>query len=134
VSALVFRGDDGLDEITTTTTSRVWIVRSGEAHEERLDPSALGIPRASADALRGGEAPFNADVARRLLAGEPGPVRDAVLLNAAAALVAYEGVTGDLVDLLMPALDRAAAAVDSGAAEDVLTRWAAACSGSPEPA
>ncbi len=132
VSALVFRGDDGLDEITTTTTSRVWIVRNGEVHEERLDPSALGIPPASADALRGGEAPFNADVARRLLAGEAGPVRDAVLLNAAAALVAYEGVTGDLVELLMPALDRAAAAVDSGAAADVLTRWAAACSRSPE--
>ena len=133
VDAWVFRGDDGLDEITTTTTSRVWIVRNGEVHEERLDPSALGIPPASADALRGGEAPFNADVARRLLAGEPGPVRDAVLLNAAAALVAYEGVTGDLVELLMPALDRAGAAVDSGAAADVLTRWAAACSGSPEP-
>jgi anthranilate phosphoribosyltransferase len=127
VSALVFRGDDGLDELTTTTTSRVWIVRDGEVHEERLDPGALGVPPASADALRGGDAPYNAEVARRLLAGEAGPVRDAVLLNAAAALVAYDGIQGDLVSLLGPALERAADAVDSGAAADVLARWVAAC-------
>ncbi|MGH8775686.1 MAG: anthranilate phosphoribosyltransferase [Jiangellaceae bacterium] len=127
VSALVFRGDDGLDELTTTTTSRAWLVREGEVTEERLDPTALGLPAAPPDSLRGGEAPYNASVARRLLGGERGPVRDAVLLNAAAALVVYEGVEGPLVDQLGPALERVAASVDSGAAADVLARWVAAC-------
>jgi anthranilate phosphoribosyltransferase len=92
-----------------------------------LDPRDLGIAPATPEALRGGDRAFNANVVHRLLDGEPGAVRDAVLLNAAAALVAYEGITGDLVELLMPALDRAAAAVDSGAAADVLARWVAAC-------
>jgi anthranilate phosphoribosyltransferase len=92
VTALVFRGDDGLDELTTTTTSRVWLVRDGQVREERLDPADLGVAAAPPDALRGGDATRNADVARRFLAGEKGPIRDAVLLNAAAALAAYDGV------------------------------------------
>jgi anthranilate phosphoribosyltransferase len=129
VTALVFRGDDGLDELTTTTTSRVWLVRDGQVREERLDPADLGVAAAPPDALRGGDAPRNADVARRFLAGEKGPIRDAVLLNAAAALAAYDGVKGALVDLLPPAMDRAADAVDTGAAADVLDRWVAACTG-----
>ena len=128
VSALVFRGDDGLDELTTTTTSRVWLVRDGQVHEERLDPADLGVPTAPADSLRGGDASRNADVTRRFLEGEKGPVRDAVLLNAAAALVAYDGVGESLVDELRLATDRAADAVDTGAAADVLTRWVTACS------
>jgi anthranilate phosphoribosyltransferase len=127
VTALVFRGDDGLDELTTTTTSRVWLVRDGQVREERLDPSNLGVAAAPPDALRGGDATRNADVARRFLAGERGPVRDAVLLNAAAALAAYDGVKGALVDLLPPAMDRAADAVDTGSAANVLDRWVAAC-------
>ena len=127
VSALVFRGDDGLDELTTTTTSRVWLVRDGEVREERFDPGSLGIPLASAEALRGGDAAHNAAVARRFLAGEPGPVRDAVLLNAAAALVAHEGVTDRLVDQLREAFARAQDAVDSGEAAALLDRWVAAC-------
>ena len=128
VSALVFRGDDGLDELTTTTTSRVWMVRDGQVQEERLDPADLGVPTASAESLRGGDASRNADVTRRFLDGEKGPVRDAVLLNAAAALVAYDGVGESLVDDLRLAADRAADAVDTGAAADVLTRWVVACS------
>jgi anthranilate phosphoribosyltransferase len=127
VTALVFRGDDGLDELTTTTTSRVWTVRDGQAREERFDPLDLGVPAAPPDALRGGDATRNADVARRFLAGEKGPVRDAVVLNAAAALVAYDGAEGALVDLLRPAMDRAADAVDTGAAAEVLDRWVTAC-------
>lgn len=130
VSALVFRGDDGLDELTTTTTSRVWVVREGEVREERLDPADLGIPAAAPDALRGGDASYNADVARRLLAGEPGPVRDAVLLNAAAALVAHDGLSGSdkpLVERMGEAFGRAREAVDSGEAAAVLDRWIAAC-------
>jgi anthranilate phosphoribosyltransferase len=131
VSALVFRGDDGLDELTTTTTSRVWVVREGEVREERLDPADLGIPAAAPDALRGGDASYNADVARRFLAGEPGPVRDAVLLNAAAALVAHDGLSGGsdkpLVEQMGEAFGRAQEAVDSGEAAAVLDRWIAAC-------
>ncbi|HEX5996545.1 MAG TPA: anthranilate phosphoribosyltransferase [Jiangellales bacterium] len=130
VSALVFRGDDGLDELTTTTTSRVWVVRDGEVHEERIDPVDLGIPPSAPGALRGGDASYNADVARRFLAGEPGPVRDAVLLNAAAALVAYDGPSGPakpLAQQIGEAFGRARGAVDSGEAAAVLDRWIAAC-------
>lgn len=127
VSALVFRGDDGLDELTTTTTSRVWLVQDGEVREERFDPSALDISSVPPEALRGGEAPYNAEVTRRMLAGESGPVRDAVLLNAAAALAAYEGVGESLVESLRAGFERANTAVDSGEAAAVLDRWVAAC-------
>ena len=126
-SALVFRGDDGLDELTTFTTSRVWSVREGAVHEWRLDPTRLGIARAEADALRGGDAAANADVVRRLVAGESGAVRDAVVLNAAAALVAVEG--GGEEDAFAAALVRAAASIDSGAAAAALERWVQASRG-----
>lgn len=127
VSALVFRGDDGLDELTTTTTSRVWVVTGGEVREERFDPASLGLAPASPEALRGGDAAYNADVARRFLAGERGPVRDAVLLNAAAALVAYTGPAGSLPAQMAAAFEQATEAVDSGEAAAVLDRWIAAC-------
>lgn len=127
VSALVFRGDDGLDELTTTTTSRVWIVRDHTVKETRIDPTELGVPPVPREALRGGDRTYNAEVARRVLAGERGPVRDAVLLNAAAALVAYEPGDGDLVTQLGAALERARASVDEGAAAAVLDRWVDAC-------
>lgn len=130
-SALVFRGDDGLDELTTTTTSRVWVARDGQVAEQRFDPARLGIAAASPEHLRGGTASHNADVVRRVLDGEPGPVRDTVLLNAAAALVAYDGVpdgngADTLHDAVGEAYKRAATAVDSGAATDILNRWIAA--------
>jgi anthranilate phosphoribosyltransferase len=121
--ALVFRGDDGLDELTTATTSAVWVVADGEVRPDRVDPGVLGIPPASVDALRGGDPAFNADVFRRVVGGEAGPVRDAVLLNAAAALAAFDGADGDLVTALGTGLERAAAAVDDGRAADVLDRW-----------
>ncbi|MGB9280954.1 MAG: anthranilate phosphoribosyltransferase [Pseudonocardiaceae bacterium] len=123
VSALVVRGDDGLDEITTTTTTSVWVVQSGAVRRDQLDPTALGVPVGHRDELRGGNANANADAVRRLLAGDPGPVREAVLLNAAAALVAYSGSTGDLVADLRGMAQRAAEAVDSGAAAALLARW-----------
>ncbi len=126
VSALVFRGEDGLDELTTTTTNRLWSVHDGVVSESVLDAADQGVARASIEDLRGADAAFNAKVARALLAGEHGAVRDAVLLNAAAALVAYDGLVGDLEELLSAALPRAAAAVDSGAAAAVLDRWVAA--------
>jgi anthranilate phosphoribosyltransferase len=126
-SALVFHGDDGLDELSIGATSRVWVVRDGAVREDVLDPAQLAIPHADRDALRGGDPAHNAEVARRFLAGETGPVRDAVLLNAAAALVAWEGPTDTpLADQLAPALDRAAETVDTGAAAAVLDTWVAA--------
>ena len=122
-TALVFRGEDGLDELTTTTTSRVWVVRAGEVDEQRLDPADLGVPAVEREALRGGDAAYNAKVARALLAGERGPVRDAVLLNAGAALAVYDGLRERLVDAVAGGMQRAGEAIDSGAAADVLDRW-----------
>ncbi len=123
---LVFRGDDGLDELTTATTSSVWVARDGEVVPDRVDPSALGIPTPPAGALRGGDAAHNAEVFRRLLAGEPGPVRDAVLLNAAGALAAFDERGARLHDALGAGLERAAQAVDDGSAAALLDRWVAA--------
>jgi len=124
-TALVFRGADGLDELTTTTTSMVWMVRGGTVQETTVDPSALGLPAAAPEALRGADPAFNAAVARSVLAGEKGPVRDAVLLNAAAGIAAHDGLAGALPDALAAGLARAADAVDSGAASAVLDRWVA---------
>ncbi len=86
----MFRGDDGLDELTTTTTSSVWVVHAGEVRTAVVDPRAHGFATGTTEALRGGDAQHNAGVVRRLLAGEPGPVRDAVLLNAGAALAVHD--------------------------------------------
>jgi anthranilate phosphoribosyltransferase len=123
-TALLVRGDDGLDEITTTTTTSVWVVVAGTVRRERLDPAAIGVPVARPDDLRGGDAATNADVVRRLLAGDRGPVRDAVVLNSAAALATHRGLTGDLVSDLTGMAQHAAAAIDSGAAAALLERWA----------
>jgi anthranilate phosphoribosyltransferase len=136
VSALVLRGDDGLDELTTTTTSHVWEVRDGEIREETIDPETLGVPRSAPGALRGGDARVNAAIGRRVLEGEPGAVRDAVLLNAAAALVASDSTpaTGSVTERLAQALDRAAEALDSGRAGTTLARWAEVSGGTtPSP-
>lgn len=124
--AFVFRGEDGLDELTTATTSRVWVVSGGSVSETTLDPADLGIGRSAPDALRGGDPAFNADVFRRVVGGETGPVRDAVLLNAAAGIAAHAAEPGELVDRLRAALERATESIDSGAAADVLAKWAAA--------
>ncbi|MER7346618.1 anthranilate phosphoribosyltransferase [Streptomyces aurantiacus] len=125
-SALVFRGDDGLDELTTTATSRVWVVRDGGVREEAFDPRDVGIDLVPVEALRGADASYNAEVARRLLDGETGPVRDAVLLNAAAALVALSPGAGPLADQIRAGMAKAAEAIDSGAAKSALARWVAA--------
>src|SRR5689334_14334593 len=98
--ALVLRGADGLDELTTATTSAVWVARAGDVLADRVDPAVLGIEEPPAGALRGGDATVNADVFRRVVEGEKGPVRDAVLLNAAAALVAFDERQGRLHDAL----------------------------------
>ena len=128
VDAWVFRGDDGLDELTTTTTSRLWRVHGGEVTETTVDPGAHGIPRGTTEGLRGGDAAHNADVVRRVLDGEPGPVRDAVLLNAGAALAVHADPGADPHEALAAGLERAREAVDSGAARATLDRWVAATS------
>jgi anthranilate phosphoribosyltransferase len=127
VDALVFRGDDGLDELTTTTTSTVWTVHGGGVERTSLDPTALGIAPARAEDLRGGDVQHNAAVVRRLLEGEPGPVRDAVVLNAGAALAVHAGGVRDVAAAVAEGAVRAAEAIDSGAAKDALTRWVSAC-------
>ncbi|MFD7493365.1 anthranilate phosphoribosyltransferase [Streptomyces sp. NPDC059832] len=125
-SALVFRGDDGLDELTTTATSRVWVVRDGAVREEAFDPRDVGLELVPVQALRGADASYNADVARRVLGGERGPARDAVLLNSAAALVALDAADGTLNEQLAAGMAKAAESIDSGAAARVLERWVAA--------
>jgi len=122
-SVLLVRGEDGLDEFTTTAPTRVWAAAGGSVTELVIDALDLGLPRSQPGDLRGGDAAFNADVARRLLAGEPGPVRDAVLVNAAAALAAHAGFGTDVPGALKAGLDRAAQSIDSGAAAATLDRW-----------
>lgn len=124
-SVLVVRGDDGLDELTTTTTSTVKVVRDGHVEQLTLDPTAVGIPLSTPEALRGGDADENAQIARRLLAGETGPVRDAVVLNAGAAIAAAGGLAGDPVADIAAGIVRAAESIDSGAADAVLQKWVA---------
>jgi anthranilate phosphoribosyltransferase len=124
-TALVFRGDDGLDELTTATTSQVWLVSSGTVRSDLLDPAALGFTAAGPDALRGADAEFNAAVVRRLVAGEVGPIRDAVLLNAAATIAAFDGEVASALGAVEYGLPIATEAIDSGAAGRLLDGWIA---------
>jgi anthranilate phosphoribosyltransferase len=127
-TALVFRGDDGLDELTTTTTSSMWVAAAGQVHETRIDPVALGIATATSDDLRGGDRAYNANVVRDVLAGGGAGVRDAVLLNAGAAIAVYDGIeAASTVDgLIAKGIDEARRSIDTGAAADLLAAWAAA--------
>lgn len=126
-AALVFRGTDGLDELSVAAPSRVWVVADGRVRDDVVEPAALGIPTAAPGALTGADAEYNAAVTRRLLDGEPGAVRDAVLLNAAAALVALNGPTpAPVVDQLAAVMSRARESLDSGAAAAALESWVAA--------
>ncbi|MGK5444964.1 anthranilate phosphoribosyltransferase [Micromonospora sp. URMC 105] len=122
-SAIVMRGEDGLDEFTTAAPTRVWVAQQGTVREALLDARDLGVPRSTLADLRGGDAAYNAQVARRLLAGDPGPVRDAVLVNSAAALATQGPLDGDLTEALRAGMDRAAESIDSGSAAAVLDRW-----------
>src|SRR3954469_8244951 len=114
-SALVVRGEDGLDEFTTAAPTRIWMARDGAVEELMVGSAELGLPRSQPADLRGDNATFNADVARRLFAGEPGPVRDAVVLKAAAAIAAHDGFPGDFRDTLRAGMARVQATIDSGA-------------------
>ena len=126
VDAWVFRGDDGLDELTTTTTSTLWAVRDGEVVVSSVDAAAHGLAPATSEDLRGGDAAHNAEVVRRLLAGESGPVRDAVVLNAGAALAVYDAPTAAVDVALADGIEKANRAIDTGAAQALLERWVAA--------
>jgi anthranilate phosphoribosyltransferase len=124
---LVVHGGDGLDELTTTTCSTLWVYASGQVQRTELDPADLGLPRADLADLVGGDPAHNAQVVRDVVAGAPGPVRDIVLLNAAAALVADAGPdAADITAAFAAQLDRARTAVDSGAAQAKLQQWVAA--------
>jgi len=125
VDAWVFRGDDGLDELTTTTTSRLWTVADGRVEETSIDPERLGLGGGTTEALRGRDAAYNAEVVRRVVAGERGPVRDAVLLNAGAALAVHAAEAGDVEERLAAGVRRAEQSVDEGHAQAVLERWVA---------
>ena len=118
--ALVVYGHDGLDELSTVTSSTVLELRDGEVRTYDVDPGALGLKPATLDEIQGGDPATNADLARRVLDGEPGPKREFVLLNAAAGLVAA-GVADDLGE----GLEAAAASVDEGRAGEVLDRLVA---------
>ena len=130
-TALVFRGDDGLDELTTTGHSHIWEISRGDVHEHDLDPLDLGIPRARMADLVGGDGEHNAAIARETLGGKPGAVRDIVLLNAAAGLIAFD-LAKDASQAQVPILERfkqklvvVADTIDSGAATAKLDQWVA---------
>ncbi|MBP2435962.1 anthranilate phosphoribosyltransferase [Microbacterium amylolyticum] len=128
-TALVFRGEDGLDEITNTGYSRIWQVSNGDVHEFDVHPRDLGVPTAQIEDLIGGTPSENAVTLRRTLAGEQGAVRDVVLLNAAAGIVAYRlsqnpaEANRNMIERLSEARDEAAAAIDDGRATERLESW-----------
>jgi anthranilate phosphoribosyltransferase len=128
---LVFRGTDGLDEIAGTAPTNIWEVRDGTVTFSVLDPVAdLGVSPVTIEDLGGGEATENAAIAVRTFSGENGPVRETVILNAAAGLVA-DGIlagteTGSLVARFTAGMGHAAQAIDDGRATDILQRWVSA--------
>ena len=124
--ALVFRGDDGLDELTLSTTSTVCVVTNGDVVAAKFDPRELGIARVPKTALAGGSATENAAATMAVLAGDLGPHRDAILLNAAAALATFHAPSQQawsLNERIQAGLDAGAKAIDSGAASALLGRW-----------
>ena len=133
---LVFRGDDGLDELTTTTTSTLWMVTPEGVQHQKLNPSDFGIKTVSQDALLGGDAKQNAQIARDLFAGKTqnqlGAVRDIVILNAAGGVVAYRVAKNpqlsgsSLKSLFEAAIEQVTSAMDSGAANNKLEQWVSA--------
>jgi anthranilate phosphoribosyltransferase len=122
--AWVVHGSDGLDEITTTGPTHVAELKDGKVARFEVTPEMAGLPRASAAALKGADAQTNAGAITELLAGRPGPYRDIVVLNSAAALV----VAGKAADLKAGAA-LAAQAIDSGRAKHVLAELAAISNG-----
>ena len=118
--AKLFRGADGIDELTTTGPSKVFEVDAGAVTEGSTDPAELGLSPATPDDLKGGDPGVAAEIARAILGGEQGPRREVVLLNAAAALE-----VGGRAASMEEGLTVAARSIDSGAASATLKRWVA---------
>lgn len=126
VDGFVFRGDDGLDELSLATTTSVLTIGQGEITSGLIDPVEFGITRAPLTDLVGGDAQFNANVSRAIFNGEHGAPRDAVALNAAAAIAAYKGRFSDSLTVrLQDGYRDAIKAIDSGAATQLLSNWVA---------
>lgn len=135
-TALVFRSDDGLDELSTTATARIWQVTRGNVSEHSLDARAFGLDRVAIDTLLGGDARHNANIANLLFNGaqfeNSKAIREVVLLNAAAGIVSYELAKQpelanvDLETRFSAALEKAATALDTGATAAKLSEWSQA--------
>lgn len=124
VDGFVFRGDDGLDELTLTTTTQVLTIGNGEIESGLIDPPKFGIPYSPIESLVGGEASENAKIALEVFDGAKGAPRDAVILNAASAIAAYNNDAElDLATRFEEGIAEAIQAIDSGAAKDLLNRW-----------
>ena len=124
-SAFVVRGKEGLDEISTCGPTQIWDVRSGVVKEFEFDAQELGINKVQITDLKGGDATFNAQLIRKALgANGQGPIQDAICVNAAASIVAFENLGGDFFTQMQLAYARAKGSVESGASLDVLNRWA----------
>ncbi|MEI6844469.1 MAG: anthranilate phosphoribosyltransferase [Actinomycetes bacterium] len=125
VDGFVFRGDDGLDEITLATTTSVLTIGHDEIRSDRIDPADYGISYAPISALVGGDASENAQVTLAIFAGEHGAPRDAVLLNAGAAIAAYLGdMEKSVAERLTLGVSAAKEAIDTGRASALLQQWA----------
>jgi anthranilate phosphoribosyltransferase len=126
VDGFIFRGDDGLDEITLATSTSVLTIGNGEISSDRIDAKDFGLDNAPVSALVGGEASENAAISLAIFSGEKGAPRDAVLLNAAAAIAAYDKEDAlTLHQRIEKALLKATKAVDSGASSELLSKWVA---------
>ena len=126
VRALVVRGLDGLDEVSTEGPTTVWDATGPRVTTTALTPETFGVPRSPLSALRGGAAARNAELARGVLEGAAGPIRDVVVANSAAAWAAWAAVTAperSLTDRIDEGLRKVTTALDSGAALDLLNRW-----------
>lgn len=124
IDGFVFRGDDGLDEITLATSTSVLSIGTEEIISGLIEPSEFGISSAPISSLVGGDGAENARITRSIFEGDKGPHRDACVLNAAAAIAAYEGKTDLLLhDRIASGVQAAIDAIDSGAAKDLVTRW-----------
>ena len=124
VDGFVFRGDDGLDEITLSSTTSILSIGNGEIRSDLIEPSDFGITCAPVSDLVGGDASENAQITLAIFAGERGAPRDAVMLNAAAAIAAFEGEQDlDVRERIIRGLKKAEAAVDSGETTALLQRW-----------
>ena len=124
VEGFVFRGDDGLDEITLATTTSVLTIGNGEISSDRIDAKDFALANAPISALVGGDAQENARITKAIFAGERGAPRDAVLLNAAAAIAAFDGEFElSIHERLSKSLKKATESVDSGKANSLLGEW-----------